>query len=271
MPLQPDERMTRVSALLRQVDEDVRAKKLDDALDHIRKVYEFDIKNVYARAYEERILILMMEKEREVALREAKQQAAEHVDQEVKRRLNEFYRQQELEAQKRKQTDKKEEVLEERARKASVNEAQEVAHKDLTAIEKDTTERIAELEKRLIAQIQKAAPGTFSAGTTTEAEMVQAEADRKRIQEEAFLKMKEEQKRAQEELIQQMEEERNVLLAREQEKTKQQEIDAYRTLMKLMIQLAVPAEIQTSLLQSLKISFSISDTRTYGSGAFGTG
>jgi len=32
-------------------------------LDRIRKVYEFDIKNVYARAYEERILIMMMEKE----------------------------------------------------------------------------------------------------------------------------------------------------------------------------------------------------------------
>jgi CheY-like chemotaxis protein len=260
MPLQPDERMTRVSALLRQVDEDVRAKNLESALDHIRKVYEFDIKNVYARAYEERILIMMMEKEREAAVLEAKQQAAAQVDQEVKRRLNEFYKQQEFDAQKRKQEEKTEQVLEERARKASVNEAQEIAHNDLTAIEKDTVKRIEELEKRLIAQIQKVAPGTSSAGTATGTEIVQAEAERKIIQEEAFLKMKEEQKRAQEELIQQMEEERNTLLEREREKAKQQEIDAYRTLMKLMIQLAVPAEMQTSLLQSLKISFSISDT-----------
>ena len=37
--LAPEERNARVSALLRQVDEDVKAKKLDDALDRIRKVY----------------------------------------------------------------------------------------------------------------------------------------------------------------------------------------------------------------------------------------
>ena len=73
--LTSEERNARVSALLRQVDEDVRAKKLEDALDRIRKVYEFDIKNIYARAYEERILIMMMEKEREVAVREAKTKA----------------------------------------------------------------------------------------------------------------------------------------------------------------------------------------------------
>jgi CheY-like chemotaxis protein len=258
--LTPEERKARVSTLLRQVDEDVKAKKLDDALDRIRKVYEFDIKNIYARAYEERILIMMMEKEREVVVREAKQQAAEQVDQEVKRRLKEFYKQQELETQKRKQEEKTEQVLEDRARKASVNEVQEGAHKDLNAIEKDTARRIEELEKRLIAQIQQAAPGTSSAGTVTGAEMIQAEAERKTIQDEAFLKMKEEQKRAQKELMQQMEEERNTLLEREREKAKQQEIDAYRTLMKLMIQLAVPAEMQSLLLQSLKISFSISDT-----------
>lgn len=259
MPLEPDERIARVSALLRQVDEDVRAKKLEDALDHIRKVYEFDIKNVYARAYEERILIMMMEKEREVAVIEAKQQAAKQVDQEVKRQLKEFYEHQELDTQKRKEKEKTEQLLEDRARKASVSEAQEVAHKDLTAIEKETAKRIEELEKRLIAQIQKVAPGTSSTATTTEAEMIQAETERKKIQEEAFLKMKEEQKRTQEELIQNMEEERNTLLEREREKAKQQEIDAYRMLMKLMIQLAVPAEMQTSLLQSLRISFSIND------------
>jgi CheY-like chemotaxis protein len=258
--LKPDERNARVSALLRQVDEDVRAKKLDDALDRIRKVYEFDIKNVYARAYEERILIMMMEKEREVVVREAKQKAAQHVDEEVKRRLNEFYKQQELENQKRRQEDKTEQVLEERARKASVNEVQEVAHKDLNAIEIDTVRRIEELEKRLIAQIQQAVPGKSVAGTSAGSEIIHVEAERKRIQEESFLKMKEEQKRAQEELMQQMEEERNTLLEREQEKTKRRELDAYQTLMKLMMQIAVPAEMQSSLLQSLKISFSISDT-----------
>jgi CheY-like chemotaxis protein len=258
--LTPEERKVRVSALLRQVDEDVKLQKLDDALDRIRKVYEFDIKNIYARAYEERILIMMMEKEREVAVREAKQEAAVQIDEEVKRRLKDFYKQQELETQKRKQEEKTEQALEDRARKASVNEVQEVAHKDLNAIEKDTARRIEELEKRLITQIQQAASGTSAAGTSTGAEILRAEAERKNIQDEAFLKMKEEQKRAQEELMQQMEEERNTLLEREREKSKQKDIEAYQTLMKLMMQLAVPAETQSSLLQSLKISFSISDT-----------
>ncbi|MGD1043828.1 MAG: response regulator [Bacteroidota bacterium] len=270
--LKPEERNARVSALLRQVDEDVKAQKLDAALDRIRKVYEFDIKNIYARAYEERILVMMMEKEREVTMREAKQQAAEQVDQEVKKRLKDFYKQQELESQKRKQEEKAEQVLEDRARKASVNEVQEVAHKDITAIEKETTRKIEELEKRLIAQIQQTVPGTFSVGTVPgvdsikaeyEAKLQQyktAEEERKKIQDEAFLKMKEEQKRAQDELMHQTEEERDALLERERDKSKQQQLDSYRTQMKLMMQLAVPAEVQSSLLQSLKISFSISDT-----------
>jgi CheY-like chemotaxis protein len=267
--LKPEERNARVSTLLRLVDEDVKEHKLDDALERIRKVYEFDIKNVYARAYEERILILMMEKERENVMREAKQQAAEQVDQEVKKRLKEFYKQQEVESQKRKQEEKTEQVLEDRARKASVNEVQAIAFKDVTAIEKDTARKIEELEKRLIAQIQQTTP-TVSMGTAGadvlraeyEAKLQQyktAEEERKKIQEEAFLKLNEEHKRAQDELVHQMEEERNTLLERERERSQQQGLDSYRTLMKLMMQLAVPAEVQSSLLQSLKISFSISD------------
>lgn len=270
--LTPEERTARVSALLRQVDEDVKSHKLDAALERIRKVYEFDIKNIYARAYEERILVMMMQKEREAVVQEAQKKAAEQIDQEVKRRLNEFYKQQELDAQKRKKEEKTEEALENRARKASVDEVKEVAHKDLTAIEQDTIRRIEELEKRLIAQIQLAAPiqtsNSHAAGIDTikaefDAKIQQvkvAEAERKRIEDEAFLKMKEEHKRSQDELIQQMEDERNAILEREREKTKERELNAYQTLMKLMIQLAVPAEMQSSLLQSLKISFSISDS-----------
>ena len=270
--LKPEERNARVSALLRQVDEDVRGKKLDEALERIRKVYEFDIKNIYARAYEERILVMMMEKEREVVMREAKKQAAEQVDQEVKKRLKEFYKQQEFESLNRMKEEKAERALEDRARQASVNEVQEVAHKDITAIERDTAKKIEELEKRLVAQIQQKAPEVSPLGSTAGVESIRAEyeaklqqyktaeEERKIIQEEAFLKMKEEQKRAQDELVRQMEDERNALLEREREKSRQQGLDSYRTLMKLMMQLAVPAEVQSSLLQSLKISFSISDT-----------
>jgi PleD family two-component response regulator len=57
-----------------------------------------------------------------------------------------------------------------------------------------------------------------------------------------------------------MEEERSTLLEREREISQHRELESYKTMMKLMMQLAVPAEVQSSLLQSLKISFSISDT-----------
>lgn len=273
--LTQEERTARVSALLRQVDEDVKAHRLDNALDRIRKVYEFDIKNAYARAYEERILVMMMEKERAAVMLEAEKKAAEQIDKEVKKRLNDFYKRQELEAQTRKQSEKTEQVLEDRARIASVNEVQEVAHKDINDIEKETIHRIEELEKKLLTQIQQAASAASSSGASAGVEQVraeyeaklqqykkkyeEAEAERKKIEEEAFLKMKEEQKRLQEELMQKMEGERKALLERENEKIKQQGTNSYQMLLKLMIQLAIPAEIQSSLLQSLKISFSISD------------
>jgi CheY-like chemotaxis protein len=274
-PLKPEERNLRVSALLRQVDEDVKAKNLDQALDRIRKVYEYDIKNIYARAYEERILVMMLEKEREAIVRETQQKLDERVDQEVKRRLKDFYRQQELEAQKRKEEEQKEEALASRARKASVDEAQEVTHKDMAAIEREAAHRVDELEKKLIARIQQVISTGPASSSTAAAEQAriayeqklqqykkqaeEAEEERKKIQEEAFLKMKEEQKRSQSELVRRMEEERDALVDREKDKAKQKEIESYRTVMKLMMQLAVPAETQSSILQSLKISFSISD------------
>ena len=59
--LSPEERNARASTLLRQVDEDVKAKKFDQALEKIRMVYEYDIRNIYARAYEERVLVMMIE------------------------------------------------------------------------------------------------------------------------------------------------------------------------------------------------------------------
>ena len=64
----------------------------------------------------------------------------------------------------------------------------------------------------------------IASGQITETKLQQykvAEEERKKIQDEAFLKMKEEQKRAQEELMHQMEEERDALLEREREKMKQ--------------------------------------------------
>lgn len=274
--LKPEERNARVFTLLRQVDEDVKAHDFDKALERIRKVYEYDIKNIYARAYEERILVMMMEKDREAVMHEAEKKVAEQVDQEVKRRLKDFYRQQEFESKIRKEEEREEQTLEERARKASVNEVKEVTHNDIAAIEKETVQRINELEKKLMSQIQQVTSIGHVTSTSSEVEQLRAEyetklqqykkqiekaeSERKKIQEEAFVKMKEEQKRIQEELMEHMEKERDAIHKREQEKAKQQEVEAYRNTMKLMMQLAVPAETQSSLLQALKISFSISDT-----------
>jgi CheY-like chemotaxis protein len=153
---------------------------------------------------------------------------------------------------------------------------QEVVHKDINDIEKETTHRIEELEKKLLTQIQQASTAVSSGSTAAgvpqnhaeyEAKLAQykkryeeADAERKKIGEEAFLKMKEEQKLFQSELMRKMEEERTALLERELEKSKQQGIDVYRNIMGLMMQLAIPAEVQTSLLQTLKISFSIDDS-----------
>jgi CheY-like chemotaxis protein len=254
--LSNEERNSRVSSLLRQVDEDVKTKNFDQALDKIRKVYEYDIRNIYARAYEERILVMMMEQGRVEALRDAKKQASEQVDQEVKRRLRDFYRQQEVEAQKRKQDEKTEQVLEERARQASVKEVRQETTGDIATIEKEAGERIEALEKKILANIQEAA---YSPGQEKSKQLVDVELERKKIQSEVFNKLKQEQQRAQEELVQRMEDERTVALEREQHKAKQRELEAYRSLMMMMMQLAIPTEWQTSILQSLKISFSISD------------
>ncbi|MCX7983926.1 MAG: response regulator [Bacteroidetes bacterium] len=270
--LSHEEKIRRVSALLRQVDEDVKEKRYEQALDKIRQVYEYDIKNIYARAYEERILILMMERDREQMLKEAEKKAEEKIDAEVKRRLKEFYKLQEIEAEKRRAAEQKEQVLEERARQASVSEVKQETTRDLTTIEKEALKRIEELEKRLQTALQSQ---TTSVDATTvqkmkeeyEAKLLQykkqfeeAEAERKKIQEEAFARMREEQQRAQEQLVQKFEEERRLLIEREREKEKQRALDAYRSVMMLMMELAVPGEVQSSILQSLKISFNITDT-----------
>ena len=263
-----EEQNTRVSTLLRQVDEDVRKKNFEEALDKIRKVYEYDIRNIYARAYEERVLLMMVERDRDQAIRAVEKTSEERVDAEVKKRLRDFYRQKETGSEKRKQTEHQEQVLEERARHASVNEAQQESGKDLSKIETDTTRQIAELEQRLLQQIKKqtGAKEDILPGETVLAEYKKrisqyesAEDQRKKIEDEAFAKMKEEHRRSQEQLVKRMDEERKTLLEREHEKAKQTSFDAYRALMTLMMEIAVPSEFQSPIMKSLKISFSLTD------------
>ncbi|MBP8975874.1 MAG: response regulator [Bacteroidetes bacterium] len=271
--LSQEEKLRRISALLHQVDEDVKAKNLESALEKIRQVYEFDIKNIYARAYEERILVMMMERDREQVMKEAEQKAAEKIDAEVKRRLKDFYRQQEIDAEKRRVATRKEEALEERARQASVSEVKQETNKDLSAIENETLQRIAELEKRLLAtmtapsQLASVEMSTKKLKEEYETKLQaykkqyeEAEAERKKIQEEAFARMKEEQQRTQEQLIQKFEEERRLIIEREREKEKQHSLDVYKSIMTLLMEMHVSGDIQSPILQSLKISLGVSDT-----------
>jgi len=153
--LPPEERRARVNALLRQVDEAVRKHDLDGALDKIRKVYEFDLKNMYARAFEERILVMILEKEREQLKREAEAKAAQGAELEVKRRIKDFYRQQDVEAQLRKQQEKVEQELEQRAREASVSEQRKLTEQEFSSVETVMRQRVAELEQRFAEQMRQ--------------------------------------------------------------------------------------------------------------------
>ena len=276
--LSVEERSARVSSLLHQVDADVRARNFNAALEKIRKVYDFDIKNMYARAYEDSILSMIVDTERKKVQKEAETKAAENIDLEVKRRVHEFYRQQEIEGRKRNELEKSDRVLEEKAREASRNEIQRDAAKDFSDIEWESKRRIEDLEKRLMEQIQRSLgalqkgmpgglEGSDQARADYEAKLQQlksdyekAEAERRRIQEESFKELLDEQKRAQEEVVQHMEMEREASLRQQREKAKERFLESYRSLMMLMMELDLNQEYKRSILQSLKISFSISDS-----------
>lgn len=155
LALPPAERKARVNALLRQVDEAVKREDLDEALDRIRKVFEFDLKNIYARAFEERILMMILEKERRELEKKSEQKVTELADIEVKRRIREFYRKQETNVQAQKKQEKLETDLEEKARTASVKEQQQIVQKDLSLIEAEMKKRISELEQRFNDQTRQ--------------------------------------------------------------------------------------------------------------------
>jgi len=292
-----EERNKRVSTLLHQVDEAVKQSKFDLALEKLRKVYEYDLKNMFARAYEERILVMMVEQERRQAKVEAAQNIEEQVTAEVRRRLNDFYRTQEIETQKRKVMQKEEHALEEQARRASVREWKE---KDSEALEQERLKRFEELETRMIAQTRQmlqesssrqladmmsvlerttASGGSKSidrnvleqlkneyeaglADARTKMEEAMAhklEDERRSIREEAFQILQEDHRRAQEELIRRMEEERQQMVTRDQQKAHNNSLEAYRSLMMLTSQLELAYEVTQPLLRSLRVTLSIGE------------
>ncbi|MBI5216373.1 MAG: response regulator [Ignavibacteriae bacterium] len=148
-----EERKAKVSTLLRQVDAEVKKGNHELALDLIRRVYQYDIKNLYARAFEERILVMMFESERKEIQKEEHAKMKEQVEVEVKRRLKEITYEREIEEKKRKVLEKQNEHLEKRALEASVKEMTTTRQKEFAAISTEGSKKIEEVERNLMQQM----------------------------------------------------------------------------------------------------------------------
>lgn len=53
------EKQKTISDLLRTADKEIKSAKFDEAMRYINRIFELDIKNVYAKAYKERVISLM--------------------------------------------------------------------------------------------------------------------------------------------------------------------------------------------------------------------
>jgi uncharacterized membrane protein len=81
----------RSNSLLRRADEKVRKKQYAEALEDARSAYSLDATNMYARAYEERIVELMMEESREQQVNDPEQTAQQRNKVELDRQPNESH------------------------------------------------------------------------------------------------------------------------------------------------------------------------------------
>jgi CheY-like chemotaxis protein len=280
--LSTSERKLRINSLLRRVDEDVKNHEYDVALEKLRRVYSLDVKNIYARAYEERILALKMEKERETIKAEAEKKVETATELRVKRWVEDYQRNQGREVKSRKKLEDVESELEQHARESAI---------------KEMMKHVEEVEERLTKQMQQAletrqprAEGgpiqrmgeiRLSIEQSGHAEQFKKEFDEKlRIareeieqqvkqqfrqeflanEEEMIKKLNEEHQKAREELLRQMEEERATLITREQLKAKERGAAAYEMLIILMMQFEVTPTIQEALLQRIREEFGIDDS-----------
>jgi CheY-like chemotaxis protein len=153
------ERQSRMSALLKQADHLVKEKHFDEALEKIRKVYEYEPSNMYAKAYEERILTLKLSDEntKERMQQQAMQQndVTEKIEYEVQKRLAEFYKRQEEELAKKKAQELEEEAKEQLMRKASAGERKELVQQGISALESESLQRIQTMESSVAEQLQQ--------------------------------------------------------------------------------------------------------------------
>jgi CheY-like chemotaxis protein len=266
------DRQQRVSVFLKQVDEEVRKADYDKALELVRKVYEFDIKNVYARAYEERILSMRMEKERKDTMAELHRKAEEQAEVEVKRRLKEFFHQHEIEEKLKRDQERREQELEAQARRKSVVEVSAEATRDMQSVELDAVNRIADVERKLTSQIQSlSTPASASQDipklralyeariADVQRQFETAQKERQRIETEMIARIDQERRKLNEDLVQQVENARAETQQQAAGKERARDIEQYQTIMQLMTRMQLSPQIRQPILQAMQISMNISE------------
>ncbi len=89
--ISPEDRKARINLLLRQVDGEIKSGNFEHALTLTHQVYSFDRKNLYARAFEERIVELRSKGEKEKQQAVVQPSPIEHVDFEKQQRQSQNF------------------------------------------------------------------------------------------------------------------------------------------------------------------------------------
>ena len=276
-----EERKRRISVLLHKVDEEIKKKQYDEALDIIRRVYQLDIKNIYARAYEERILVMKLEQEREELKRESEQKTTQEVETRVKRWVEDFQTQRSREEKSKKVQEIVGTELEARAREAALDEMM----KRMQEVERRLTEQMQtalDAERRRVQSEPKQPVGEIKLSIEPSGDLIQfrkeyesklqlareeierevrerIEREHGTIQQEAFAKLAEEHRKNQDEILRQFDEERKTIVQREETKAKETALTTLESVFFLMMRLNVELDTQDVILQTIRMSFGVSE------------
>jgi len=236
--LNESERKERVSMLLRSTDEYINKGSLEKALEVIRNVYQYDIKNMYARAFEERILAMIVDRDKEQYRKQVDERTRtiQHEIEtktqiEVNKKLKEYYKQWEDESKRRETQEKQELELELKAKEAAL------------------IERHAEQEKNYQTLLIENRERTEDMHATQDAEEL------KRNHEIHIEKIKHEYTKRIEEVEKQSEENEKVFSSRELLRFRWRSIEVYKSLMMALDDYKIESEeLYTSIRGILDIS-----------------
>ena len=126
-------------------------------------MYSLEVTNMYARAYEERILTLRLEEDQERYKKDLEKKTQEGLELELKRRMNEFYRSMASEDSKRKERRSNERNLEDHARQASVAEHEEILKGRVAALRATMEEGIRNATERLELNVKQSTSKSMEA------------------------------------------------------------------------------------------------------------